>query len=218
MLLSYRNLLAGLALLCLAPPLHAQHDNHNPAHEVHGSGRVVQEQKTLKPFNAIEIKQFPAKVIVEVGGTASTADIRIDDNLLPYLLLEQEDGKLTLSLRNPEGHPSWVNTASVTVTLRTPTLTALGNSSNGEVIVNGLSGQDFALANGGNGNLTLRGKVTSVALVSSGNGSIRAEELVAQDANVVTQANGSVRVNAKNMSLVKSGHGNVTNVADDDKR
>jgi hypothetical protein len=214
MLLSFRNLLAGLALCCLAAPLHAQHDKHNPSHELHGSGRVVQEQKTLKPFHAVEIKQFPATVIVEVGGTASTADIRIDDNLRPYLLLEEEDGKLTLSLRDPEGNPSWVSKASVTVTLRTPTLTALGNSSNGDVTVNGLGGEAFALANGANGNVTLRGKVNAVALVSTANGSIHAGELVADKASVVSQANGSVRLNAKTVSLVKSGNGSVTNVGE----
>src|SRR5688500_5546613 len=106
MLLSFRKLLAGLTLLCLAAPLHAQHDKHNPSHDVHGSGKIVQEQKTLKPFTALEIKQFPATVIVEVGGTASSADIRIDDNLRPYLLLEEADNKLTLSLRDPEGNAS----------------------------------------------------------------------------------------------------------------
>ncbi len=214
MLLSFRNLLAGLALCCLAAPLHAQHDKHNPAHEVHGSGRVVQEQRTLKPFNAVEIKQFPATVIVEVGGTASTADIRIDDNLRPYLRIEEEDGKLTLALRDPEGNRSWTSKASLTVTLRTPTLTALGNSSNGDVTINGLSGDNFALANGGNGSVTLRGKVNSVALVSAANGSIHAEELTAREASVVSQANGSIHLNAKSMSLVKSGNGSVTNVGE----
>jgi hypothetical protein len=43
---------------------------------------------------------------VEVGGTASTADIRIDDNLRPYLRIEEADNKLTLSFRDPEGNPS----------------------------------------------------------------------------------------------------------------
>jgi hypothetical protein len=181
---------------------------------VHGSGQVVQEQRTLKPFTAIEIKDFPATVIVEVGGTASTADIRMDDNLRSYLRIEEADNKLTLSFRDPEGNPSGIGKGSVTVTLRTPTLTALGNSSNGDVIVNGLSGEAFALANGGNGNVTLRGKVNSVALVSAANGSIRAEELTAQEASVVTQANGSIRLNAKSMSLVKGGNGSVTNVGE----
>ncbi len=211
MLLSFRNLLAGLALVCLAAPLHAQHDKHNPSHDVHGSGRVVQEQKTLKPFTAVEIKQFPGTVTVEVGGTASSADIRIDEDLRPYLRIEEADNKLTLSFRDPEGNASGAGKASVTVTLRTPTLTALGNSSNGEVTVNGLGGDAFA---GANGNVTLRGKVNTVSLVSTANGSIRAEELTAAQASVVSQHNGSVRLNAKSMSLVKSGNGSVRNVGE----
>jgi hypothetical protein len=214
MLLSFRNLLAGLALVCLAAPLHAQHDKHNPSHDVHGSGRVVQEQKTLKPFTAVEIKQFPGTVTVEVGGTASSADIRIDEDLRPYLRIEEADNKLTLSFRDPEGNASGAGKASVTVTLRTPTLTALGNSSNGDVTVNGLNGDVFALANGANGNVTLRGKVNTISLVSTANGSIHAEELKAQEASVVSQNNGNVRLNAKSVSLVKSGNGSVTNVGE----
>ncbi len=211
MLRSFRNLLAGLALLCLAAPLHAQDAARK---EMHGSGKMVQEQKTLKPFDALEIKEFNADVIVEVGGTASTADIRIDENLRPYLRIEEEDGRLKLSFRGPDDHPFRMNKSSVTVTLRTPTLKRLSHGSNSDVTVNGLHGDRFSLANAGNGTVTLRGKVTTLEITSAANGSIRAQELAADQANVVTQANAGVRINAKSLSLVKSGNGSVTNVGE----
>jgi hypothetical protein len=213
-----RNLLSGLALLCLSVPLHAQDDKYDPANELRGSGQVVQEQKTLKPFDALEIQQFPAKVTVEIGGTAYAADIRVDDNLRPYLNLEEENGRLTLSFRDPEGDPFWISRSSVTVVLRTPALKQLANDSNGDVTVNGVGGDAFSLANAANGKVTLRGKVSTLEVVSAANGSICAEELAAEKANVVTQANASVRVNAKSLSLIKAGHGSVTNVADDTER
>ena len=209
-----RNLLAGLALLCLSAPLHAQDDPYAPQHEVRGSGRVVQELKTLKPFDALEIEQFHGNVVVEVGGTASTADIRIDDNLRPYLRIEEEDGRLKLSFRHPEGDPYWISKSAVTITLRTPTLKRLAHGSNSDITVTGLRGDNFALANGANGNVTLRGKVNTLDIVSAANGQVRAEELAADQANVVTQANASVRINAKTMSLVKAGNGSVTNVGE----
>jgi hypothetical protein len=213
--LFFRNLLAGLALLCLAAPLHAQDDKDAARKEMHGSGKMIQEQKTLKPFDALEIKEFNADVIVEVGGTASTADIRIDDNLRPYLRIEEEeDGRLKLSFRGPDDHPFRMNKSSVTVTLRTPTLRRLAHGSNSDVTVNGLRGDNFSLANAGNGNVTLRGQVTTLEIASAANGSIRAEALAADQANVVTQANASVRVNAKSMNLVKAGNGSVTNVGE----
>jgi hypothetical protein len=214
MLLSFRNLLAGLTLLCLATPLQAQNDKNATREEVHGSGKIVQEQKTLKPFDALEIKEFNADVIVEVGGTASSADIRIDENLRSYLRIEEEDGRLKLSFRGPDDHPFRMNKSSVTVTLRTPTLKRLSHGSNSDVTVNGLHGDRFSLANAGNGTVTLRGKVTTLEITSAANGSIRAQELAADQANVATQANAGVRINAKSLSLVKSGNGSVTNVGE----
>jgi hypothetical protein len=214
MLLSYQNLLAGLALLFLTAPLHAQNDKHAAQQEVHGSGKIVQEQRTLKPFDALEIKEFHGDVIVEVGGTASTADIRIDENLRSYLRIEEETGRLKLSFRAPEDHPFRMNNASVKVTLRTPALKRLTHGSNNDVTVNGLRGDSFSLANAGNGTVILRGKVTTLDITSTANGSIRAEELVTDQANVVNQANAGVRVNAKSMSLVKAGNGSVTNVGE----
>jgi hypothetical protein len=219
MLLSYRNLLAGLVLLCLSAPLHAQdNDKYDPANELRGSGKVVQEQKTLKPFDALEIEQFPAKVTVEVGGTAYAADIRVDDNLRPYLSLEEENGRLKLSFRDPEGDPFWISRSSVTVVLRTPALKQLTNGSNGDVTVNGMNGDAFSLTNEINGKVTLRGKISTLEIVSAANGSIHAEELVAGKANVVNQANGHVRVNAKSLSLINAGNGNVTNAATQSER
>ncbi|MBD0260929.1 MAG: DUF2807 domain-containing protein [Cytophagales bacterium] len=214
MFLSYRNLLAGLALLCLTTPLHAQNDKDAARKDAHGSGKIVQEQKTLKPFDALEIKDFHADVIVEVGGTASTADIRIDETLRPYLRIEEENGRLKLSFPAPEDHPFRMNKSSVTVTLRTPTLKRLSYGSNNDITVNGLRGDNFSLAHAGNGTVTLRGKVTTLEIASSANGSIRAEELTADKANVVNQANAGVRINAKSLSLVKSGNGSVTNVGE----
>lgn len=209
-----RNLLAGLALLCLSAPLHAQDDKYAANKEVRGSGQIVQEQKTLKPFDALEIKQLHADVTVEVGGTASTADIRIDDNLRPYLRIEEEDGRLILSFRDPEGNPYWISKSAVTIILRTPTLKRLAHGSNSDITVTGLHGETFSLANAANGNVTLRGKVNTLEIVSAANGRVRAEELATDQANVVTQANASVRVNAKSMSLVKAGNGSVTNVGE----
>jgi hypothetical protein len=214
MLRSFRNLLAGLALCCLAAPLHAQQDKNAARQDVHGSGKIVQEQKTLKPFDALEIEEFHADVIVEVGGTASTADIRMDENLRQYLRMEEENGRLKLSFRAPEDHPFRMHKSSVTVTLRTPTLKRLSHDSNNDITVNGLRGDNFSLTNAANGSVTLRGKVTTLEITSAANGRVRAEELTADQANVVAQANASVRVNAKTMNLVKAGNGSVTNVGE----
>lgn len=209
-----RILLAGLAFLCLSAPLHAQDDPYAARKEVRGSGKIVQEQKTLKPFDALEIEQLHGEVTVEVGGTVASADIRMDDNLRPYLRIEEEDGRLKLSFRDPEGNPYWIGKSAVTITLRTPALKRLAHGSNSDVTVNGLAGETFSLANGANGNVTLRGRVTTLEIAAAANGNVRAEELAADKANMVTQANGNVRVNAKTLSLVKAGHGNVTNVGE----
>jgi|GEM_PF-2909165 len=143
-----RILLAGLALLCLSAPLHAQDHPYATTKELRGSGQIVREQKTLQPFDDLQIEHLHGEVTIEVGGTVASADIRMDDNLRPYLRIEEEDGRLTLSFRDPEGNPYWVGKSAVTITLRTPTLKRLAHSSNSDVAVNGLAGETFSLAKG----------------------------------------------------------------------
>lgn len=197
----------------LSATLQAQDTKYNASQELRGSGRVVQETKSVSPFTEIQTQQFPANITVEVGSSESSVDISLDDNLRPLLRIDQQDGVLKLSFADPQNKPFWISISTISVTIRTPRLIGFRHGSNSDVLVKGLSGEWFDLANQANGIVTLRGKVITFNVASAANGGIRADELITQTTNVITRANATLRVNAQTVNEVKSGHAQVINVA-----
>lgn len=204
--------LLAFALL-LSVTLQAQNNQYDASQELRGNGQVVQEIKRVEPFTEIQTRQFPAKITVEVGGSESLVDISLDDNLRPLLRIDQQGGILKLSFADPQDKPFWISKSTISVTIRTPRLIGFRHGSNSDVLVKGLSGEWFDLANEANGNVTLRGKVTTLNVASAANGSIGADELITQTTNLITLANATLRVNAQTVNEVKSGHAQIINVA-----
>lgn len=197
----------------LSLPTQAQDATSGSLPNVRGSGRMVRETKLVAPFTEIQTHQFPATIAVEVGGTDSSVDISLDDNLRPYLRIDQQDGILKLSLAEPSGKPVQISQSTIQVTIRTPQLIGFRHGSNSDVLVQGLRGEWFDLANEANGRVRLRGKVTTFNVVSAANGDVRADELLTQTANVVSTAKATLRVNAQAINELNPGQGQVINVA-----
>ena len=194
----------------------------NSSQPLRASGQIVQETKQVAPFTEIQTEQFPANLTVEVGGHESSVAISLDSNLRPYLRLNQKDGVLILTFADSLGKPFWTSElgkpfwnsiSSIRVTIRTPRLIGFRHGSNSDVLINGLSGEWFDLANNANGTVTLRGKVTTFNVVSAANGDVRADDLITQTANVMLTANANLRINAQAVNAVNSGQGQVINVA-----
>ena len=197
----------------LSLPIQAQDSTSRSSSEVRGSGHIVRETKLVAPFTEIQTQQFPAMIAVEVGGQESSLAISLDDNLRPYLRIDQQNGILKLAFAQPSGKPVWISQSIIRVTIRTPQLIGFRHGSNSDVLIQGLSGEWFDLANEANGSVRLRGKVTRFNVISAANGDVRADELLTQTANVVSKANATLRVNAKVMEAINSGQGQVINVA-----
>jgi hypothetical protein len=191
----------------------AQSGRYDTTTELRGSGRLVSETPTVDRFDVIEIRQFPANVTVDVGGSGPSVSITVDDNLRPFLRVSSRNGTLTLSFADPQGKPFWISKANVSVQIRTPTLTRLTNGSNGSVRVNGVQTDSFTLINDANGNVTLRGRTGTFAVVSKANGTVDASGLIAQKATVETEANATIRVNAQSLKTTKRAFATITNVA-----
>jgi hypothetical protein len=197
----------------LSATIQAQPTKYDSSQELRGSGRVVRETKQVEPFSEIQTQQFPANITVEIGGNESSVDISLDDNLRPYLRIDQDNGILKLSFAEPSGNPFWISKSTISVTIRTPQLIGFRHGSNSDVLIQGLSGEWFDLTNKANDNVTLRGKVVTFNVASAANGGVRAEELLTQTTNVVAKANATLRVNAQNVNEVRTGHAQVINVA-----
>lgn len=203
-----------LFLYWQASALYAQVSKYNNQREVRGSGILIQKDRTVTPFQAIDIHPFISKVLIEVGGTQSVVSVQVDDNLNAFLRIENVDGVLTLGFRDPDNKPFWLGKGTIDITIKTPSLSRLRNESNGDVVINNLTGESFDLTNQGNGNVTLRGTITQLNVVSSANGDVRAEGLIVQKAHVLTQANATVSVNARQLSSQKLGHATIRNIAE----
>lgn len=182
----------------------------------------MRETKQFAPFSEIQTEKFPANLTVEVGGNESSVDISLDANLRPFLRIDQQNDILKLSFPDTLGKPFWVSELgkpfwnsipTIRVTIRTPRLIGFKHESNSDVLVQGLSGSRFDLANQANGNVTLRGKVTTFNVVSAANGNVRADDLITQTANVVLRANANLWINAQAVNEVNSGQGQVINIA-----
>lgn len=197
----------------LSLSIQAQDSKYSSSQEVRGSGRIVRETKTVAPFTEIQTQQFPTNITVEIGGNESSVDISLDDNLRPYLRIDQQNDILKLSFAEPSGKPFWISKSTISVTIRTPQLIGFRHGSNSDVLIQGLSGEWFDLVNEANGTVRLRGKVTTFNVVSAANGDVRADELLTQTANVVSRANATFRVNAQAIKEINSGQGQVINVA-----
>lgn len=203
-----------IALALLLPFGHyAQTTKYDPSRELRGSGRVIRETRLVKPFDGIDIDQFPARVVVEAGATESSVTISIDDNLRSLLVVDDRNGTLRLSFKSPGNRPIWISKSNIDVVIKTPGLQRFKHGSNSDVAVRGLRGESFAFVNGANGNVRLEGNVKTFDLVSNANGDVDAEGLLATTANVLTQANATIRINAKDVTEVRNANADVINVA-----
>ncbi len=193
----------------------AQKNSRTEYKALRGSGYIMHESRTVKPFKFIEIDQFPAEFIVEVGGSEHLIDIAIDDNFVPYLQISNEGNILKLSLKEPSGSLFWISKSNMRIQISTPTLSGLRNGSNGNVEVSGIATENFTLTNDANGDISLTGKVDQFDLNSSANGNVTADQLLAQTANVIVRANADIRINAEQVNVVKNGNGSITNLANE---
>ena len=197
-----------------AGTLFAQDTKYSSHNELRGNGKISREQRPVAPFRAVAIGPFLSSVTVDVGGTQSVVSVQIDDNLKPFLIVRSIDEVLTLDFKDPDNKQFWLSKGTIDITVKTPSLSQLRNESNGDVMINNLTGESFDLINEANGNVTLRGTVGQFNVVSAANGDIRAKELIARKASVITKANATVEVNTRQLYAQKSGHATIRNVAE----
>ncbi len=208
-----KNALVVLVLL-LSPDGYAQESVYDPQNELRGNGKPVQVTKRIKPFKEVDIRPFPAQITIDAGATESVVALTIDENLRPFLRIDDGGGRLILSVEHPQGKPVWISSSILKISIKTPELTGLTYRSNSNLVVNNLHGESLDLANQGNATVMLLGSVKTMNLINGANGSVDAQQLITQKTNVISRANGSVRVYAKDVSVVSTGLGSVVNVAD----
>ncbi len=171
---------------------------------VHGSGRIVAEQRSSEPFEHVHL-DTAADVRVTIGEETSIL-VRADDNALPYLLTDVRNGKLSID-RSSDVRLRNVN---VEIEIVTPSLASFVIDGAGDVWIDGLAEDDFQAEIDGAGNLHASGAVESLAAEIDGAGSLSLAALEARNASVEIDGSGNIQVHATEaLRYTIDGSGNI---------
>jgi len=138
-----------------------------------GSGKIITQTREVQDFLSISIA-VPAEVLIQQG-QAEAVKIEADDNLLPQLTSDVENGTLIIrnkvTVWNERVNPS--KTLRITITVKD--LHKLQFSSAGTVRILKLNTTDLSVSLSGSGNLNLdQLTATSLEISLSGAGSVDA--------------------------------------------
>ncbi len=188
---------------------------------VQGSGRIGREARDLAAFDTVHI-DISADVRLQKG-SVTACTLVADDNLLPIIVTESEDGILRIA-----SDKSFSTRNGIQVELTTPQLQRLVVNGNGEVVVQGMDGARLAAESNGTGALTIQDAATGrLELGAHGSGgvtgsgytdqldvqltgaaNIELADLRAQDARVRLEGSGNIAVHAtRSLSGELSGSG-----------
>ena len=193
-----------------------------------GSGRVISQTREVSAFTSISLS-YPAEVTIQQGKSESVK-LEADDNLVPQLVAEVNDG--TLSIKNKASN--WnerVNpTKPVRITITVKDLRKLDFSGAGSVHIEKLETDALGVHLGGAGMLTIdqlkahtfdcslsgtggiaaNGAVDKLTLNIGGVGSFNGTDLLSANADVHLSGVGSATVHpTENLSAQVSGLGSV---------
>jgi hypothetical protein len=173
-----------------------------------GSGVIKSQTREVSDFHAIEI-DYPAQIVISQGKAVSVK-VEAEDNLLPGLMTQVNNGTLNIYYKSDNG--KHVNpTKAVKITIVVKELDDVNFSSAGELTINGLKTDklDFRLNGAGKvtvseittqslnldlsgaGSLDATGTADSLDLNISGFGSFEGEDLHTQTASINISGAGS---------------------------
>ncbi len=181
-----------------------------------GSGNVVSETRKVSGFRALEI-DYPAEVFVSQGDQESLT-IEAEDNLLPELKTEVNNGVLQIFYRTEKGtHVNPTRVVKITIVARD--LEDVEFNSAGELTIEGLKTDSLEVSLSGAGSLELeRVQIKGLGVDLSGAGSMTASG-TADDLDLNISGFGDFKgadLHGKVASVNISGAGSATVWVDDD--
>lgn len=156
---------------------------------VQGSGKVVEQPRTVGDFGAVRL-EGAADLEISVGGKPAVTVIA-DDNVADLITTRVDSGTLFIANDRP-----YRSRAGVKVRIVAPALSALEVRGSGDSIVTGVSGERFDVAVLGSGDVTAKGAADTIAVQIKGSGDVDLGDVTAGSADVSVFGSGDVRVNA----------------------
>jgi hypothetical protein len=178
---------------------------------VPGSGKVIDEARTVNGYTKI-VFAAPGELTISQDDSEALS-ISAEDNLLPYLRTNVENGVLRISveplmtLLQP--------TKPIRYTLSVKTLEGLTLDGSGDIRAEKLENDRFALNLNGSGNITL-GELTTKNSISAnlnGSGTLKVETLFAADLTLTLSGSGDVNfthLQTATLTTVINGSGTFT--------
>ena len=199
-----------------------------PWKTIKGDGNVKKETRSFADFTSLS-SRGPMDVKI-VYGNSNSIQVEADENLLPYIETNVENGKLIIQPKknmNLRSRSKMVVYVSMTK-INTLQLSGSGNidgngsfttdnqteimlSGSGNIHLNSDSFKDLHFAISGSGNIVAKGgSANKVSASVSGSGNIDCSDITADDVEVKISGSGNARVNANKGRIANiSGSGNV---------
>jgi hypothetical protein len=165
--------------------------NFGPSQTIQGSGEIVSETRNVSGFTALSL-QGSADVDVTFGD-AEAVVVEADDNILPLIQTNVQNGQLVISTKNNTNYQS-AYPARVLVTMKS--LDGLRLNGSGSINVSDLNGDSLQITLPGSGNITVQGTANSVNITLSGSGIVNCAELKAKSATAKISGSGNIDVYA----------------------
>lgn len=170
---------------------------------VKGSGNIVKEKRDITGFNSVSVSGvFNIEI---VSGRDFSVEVEADDNLLPIITTEVNNGVLKIS---SEGRIRSIN--KMLVRISAPDIEKVRSSGVAKVSVEEIKNSSFELSTSGASKVSLSGSTAELKIDVSGAGKVEAENLSAQNASVRTSGAGKINVNvSESLDAKVSGAGTI---------
>jgi len=171
---------------------------------VQGSGNAQTESRQVSDFQELEIS---GAVHVDLTiGSAASLEITTDDNLLPLIKTELNDGKLKIY---SEG--GYSTKLGVKIKATTKSLAKFQGSGATHATINGIQGKDFEARLSGASQSALNGRVDQVTLDASGASHVKAFDLTAKTVHADVSGASQAQVQAtESLKVSASGASSLT--------
>jgi putative autotransporter adhesin-like protein len=171
---------------------------------VQGSGNRKIEKRELASFKSIEAAgAFEVNIVCQ---RSQSFEIEGDDNLLPLIKTEVNDGALRI-----HSDANYRPSKPIAIRISVPNLEKYSSAGAGDVHIAGLKNDQLVLSNTGAANIEASGQSKFVEISTSGAGNIETDNLHAERAKITVSGAANVDVYAsQQLDVSVSGIGSVT--------
>jgi len=181
---------------------------------IKGNGNLKTEERNIN--SADKIKSYGSFDIVIVQGNTTSVKVEADENLMDYIVTENENGALVIKARE---HYNLRSDDPIKITVTTSELELIEVAGSGNVRGEGkFTGRDHLKISvagtgdvnlnvntpeidahiAGTGNITLAGETRASKIEIAGVGDYNAENLMSEDVEIHIAGSGNTRVHAEN--------------------